>query len=119
LYENINHERSGQKVIAGYLQLYLRKIDPIEPPYPPPNYPKDLPPPPKVLPTIKFWPFIFKDRTLEKNKRIQVDWDRWQDEDADRDAMEDFDPEKLIDLMKKNGEWDDEDDNIYGKEALR
>ena len=33
--------------------------------------------------------------------------------------MEDFDPEKLIDLMKKNGEWDDEDDNIYGKEALR
>lgn len=31
--------------------------------------------------------------------------------------MEDFSPEKLIDLMKKNGEWDD-DDLDYGQEGL-
>ena len=33
--------------------------------------------------------------------------------------MENFDPDKLIDLMKKNGEWDEEDDQMYGAEAMR
>ena len=28
--------------------------------------------------------------------------------------LEDFSPDKLIDLMKKNGEWDEEDE--YGRE---
>lgn len=31
--------------------------------------------------------------------------------------MNDFSPEKLIDLMKKNGEWSDEDE--YGPEDPR
>jgi hypothetical protein len=33
--------------------------------------------------------------------------------------MNDFDPEKLIDLMKKNGEWDEDDDAMYGSEAMK
>jgi hypothetical protein len=33
--------------------------------------------------------------------------------------MENFDPDKLIDLMKKNGEWDEDDDQMYGAEAMR
>ena len=33
--------------------------------------------------------------------------------------MNDFTPEKLIDLMKKNGEWDEEDEEQYGAEAQR
>ena len=44
------------------------------------------------------------------NKRIKVDWDRWQDEEQHRDMMEDFDPDKLIELLKKNGDWDSDDE---------
>ena len=33
--------------------------------------------------------------------------------------MNEFDPEKLIDLMKKTGEWDEEDDELYGPEAAK
>ena len=47
---------------------------------------------------------------MNLNKRIKVDWDKWQDEDRDKDIREDFDPEKLIEIMKKNGDWDDEED---------
>jgi hypothetical protein len=97
--------------------LFLKKHEPEQPPYPPPNYPKDLPPPPKTLPFVKFWPFVFQNRSLQRCTRVTVDWDRWQDEDAEKDAMNDFDPEKLVELMKKNGEWD-EDDECYGKEEL-
>ncbi len=78
-----------------------------------------MPPPPKQLPYVKFWPFVFKNLSLQKSPKIKVDWDKWQDEDAEKDALEDFDPDKLIDLMKKNGEWDEEDDEMYGPEALR
>ena len=77
LFENIVHEKSGSKVATGYLQLYLKKVVPEMPPYPPPNYPTDLPPPPKVLPHVQFWPFIFKSKALQKSPRITVDWDRW------------------------------------------
>lgn len=110
MHDKVVHEKSGSKVATGYLQLYLRKIVPEPPPYPPPNYPSNMPPPPRVLPEAKFWPFIFKNKALQKSPRISVDWDRWQDEDAEKDAMNDFTPEKLIDLMKKNGEWDEEDE---------
>ena len=33
--------------------------------------------------------------------------------------MNDFTPEKLIDLMKKNGEWDEDDEAHYGAESMR
>ena len=104
---------------GGWLQLYLRKVLPPVAPYPPPNYPTDMPPPPRPMPEVKFWPFPFKNLSLKNSPRIKVDWDRYQDADADKDAMNDFEPEKLIELMKKNGEWDEEDESMYGEEALR
>lgn len=33
--------------------------------------------------------------------------------------LNDFEPEKLIDLMKKNGEWDSDDDELYNPETLK
>ena len=33
--------------------------------------------------------------------------------------MNEFDPEKLVELMKKNGEWDEDDEQMYGAEALK
>lgn len=62
---------------------------------------------------------MFKNRALQRSPCITVDWDKWQDEDADKDAMNDFDPEKLVALMKKNGEWDEEEDEMYGAEAQK
>jgi hypothetical protein len=42
---------------------------------------------------------------------VKVDWDKWQDEESEnQESGADFDPEsmeKLIDLMKKNGDWDE------------
>ena len=62
----------------------------------------------------KFWKNVFDDKKDPKlatlNKKIRVDWNRWQDEDHDKDMQEDFDPDKLIELMKRNGEWSDEED---------
>ena len=46
------------------------------------------------------------------NKRVKVDWDRWEDEDNAKDMKEEFDPDKLIDLMKRNGEWSDEEEEF-------
>jgi hypothetical protein len=40
-------DKCGQKLVAGWLQLYFKKLDPPVPEYPPKNYPKDLPPPPR------------------------------------------------------------------------
>jgi len=57
----------------------------------------------------KFWKGVFTNADL--NKKIKVDWDRWQDEDQEKDMQNEFDPEKLIELMKKNGEWSDEDED--------
>ena len=61
----------------------------------------------------KFWKGVFggDDKlTTELNKKIKVDWDRWEDEDHEKDMQNDFDPEKLIELMKRNGEWSDEEE---------
>ena len=62
----------------------------------------------------KFWKYVFDEianpALAGLNKKIRVDWDRWQDEDQEKDMQEDFDPEKLIDLMKRNGEWSDEEE---------
>lgn len=60
----------------------------------------------------EFWPFIFKNMELSKNSRIKIDWDKWQDEDQDKDMIDEMNPEKLIELMKKNGEWSDEEDQF-------
>lgn len=46
---------------------------------------------------------------MELNQRVKVDWDKWQEENHERDLKEDFDPEKLIELMKRNGEWSDDE----------
>ncbi|TNV76357.1 hypothetical protein FGO68_gene11601 [Halteria grandinella] len=116
LFENIDHSKSGQKEVAGYLQLYLKKIEPELPPYPPPDYPKDMPPPPRQLPEQKYWDFVFKNKNLKKNPRIKVDWPKWRDKDEIEDEMQNFDPEKLVELMKKNGEWDDEDERTLGRQ---
>ena len=42
---------------------------------------------------------------------MRVDWDRWQDEEQEKDLREDFDPDKLIEMMKQNGEWSDGEDD--------
>ena len=75
-----------------------------------------FPPPPRQMPDYgKFWKQVFdqvrEPKALALNKKIKVDWERWQDEDQEKDMAEDFDPEKLIDLMKKNGEWSDEEED--------
>ena len=60
----------------------------------------------------KFWKTVFKEDNnsiKSLNRRIKVDWDRWEDEDRDKDMQEEFDPEKLIELMKNNGEWSDDE----------
>ena len=46
---------------------------------------------------------------MELNQRVKVDWDKWQEENHEKDLKEDFDPEKLIELMKRNGEWSDDE----------
>ena len=71
-----------------------------------------FPPPPRQMPDYgSFWKFPFKDceQYKEINKKIKVDWDRWQDEQQNEDLKDDFNPDKLIDLLKKNGEWSDEE----------
>ena len=42
--------------------------------------------------------------------KVHVDWNNWKDENELEDAMADFSMDKMIELMKRNGEWDDEDD---------
>ena len=68
---------------------------------------------------LPFWPFIFQSKDLMKSQNVKVDWDRWIDEDQDNQEMEGkdgFDPndpesmDKMVDLMKKNGEWDEGDE---------
>ncbi|CDW83250.1 UNKNOWN [Stylonychia lemnae] len=98
LHDQIQYEKSGQKQVAGWLQLYLRKKKEVE---------------------GEFWPFIFKNQKLQKSPKIKADWDKWHYEEEEKDMLNDFDPDKLIDLMKKNGEWDEEDDEIYGPETIK
>lgn len=63
----------------------------------------------------KFWKTVFDETKVPEmaglNKKMRVDWDRWQDEDQDKDLREDFDPDKLIEMMKQNGEWSDGEDD--------
>ena len=74
-----------------------------------------------------FWPFIFQSTELKNSPRLKVDWDRWKDEETENQELagqEGFDPndpesmDKLVDLMKKNGEWD-EDDEKQDIEAMK
>lgn len=73
-----------------------------------------MPPPPKEFPRIPFWPFLFKNLALKRSPKIKTDWDRYQDEDQEKDELDNFDPEKLVSLMKKNGELDEGDEEMYG-----
>eukprot|EP00347_Sterkiella_histriomuscorum_P018945 403343555 len=99
LFDKIHQQRSGQKTVAGWLQLYLKKRDDDK--------------------SGKFWPFVFKNIKLKNHPRIKPDWEKFSYEDEEKDLKEDFDPDKLISLMKRNGEWDEEDDEIYGPETAK
>ena len=72
---------------------------------------------------IPFWPFIFESNELKNSSKLKVDWDKWQDED-EQNGQPDFDPndpeqmEKMVDLMKKNGDWDENDVKME-EEAMR
>lgn len=46
--------------------------------------------------------------------KVDNDWDKFHYEEEEKDMMEDFSPENLIEMMRKNGELSDEDD--YGPE---
>ena len=50
-----------------------------------------------------WWSRVFKD----KNIKVAVDWTMWKDEHELEDEMNDFSVEKMVDLMKKNGDWDE------------
>jgi hypothetical protein len=71
----------------------------------------------QIKEALPFWPFIFESNELKKH--VKVDWDKWQDEE--QDDQTNFDPndpeqlEKMVDLMKKNGDWDGNED----EEALK
>mgnify|MGYP001034823136 CR=1 FL=1 len=34
----------------------------------------------------------------------------WKDENEAEDELNDFSVEKMVDLMKRNGDWDDQED---------
>ena len=40
----------------------------------------------------------------------------WQDKDQLEDQANDFSIENMVDLMKRNGDWDDEDENLNPEE---
>ena len=50
-----------------------------------------------------WWSRVFQD----KNIKVAVDWNMWKDEHELEDEMNDFSVEKMVDLMKKNGDWDE------------
>lgn len=52
-----------------------------------------------------WWDRIFK----AKDVKIAVDWSMWQDKDQAEDQANDFSMENMVELMKRNGDWDDED----------
>ena len=129
----VNTKKSGQKLSTQkWLNIYLRKVllnseecDPrIQPePIVDQRTGQKFPPPHKQMPNYgKFWKYVFDERAnpglAGLNKKIKVDWDRWQDEDQEKDMQEEFDPEKLIELMKKNGEWSDEEEGAGLEDQL-
>ena len=102
LWGKVDSSKSGQTMASGWLQLYLRK--------------KDI---------GTWWPRIFTEKVT-----IKVDWDRWQDQEqveAEANGQADFDPndpeqmDKMIEMMKKNGDWDENqeippEDELPGEE---
>ena len=39
-----------------------------------------------------------------------MDWQTWKDKSELEPEMEDFDLEKMVELMKRNGDWDENED---------
>ena len=39
-----------------------------------------------------------------------MDWQTWKDKSEVEPDMEDFDLEKMVELMKRNGDWDENED---------
>lgn len=96
----VNTKKSGQKLSTQkWLNIYLRKVllNPIESdprrklePIVDPATGQKFPPPPRQMPNFgKFWKTVFDEKSdpklAELNRKIKVDWDRWQDEDQDKD----------------------------------
>ncbi len=61
-----------------------------------------------------WWSRIFKDAKV----KVAVDWATWQDKDQLEDQANDFSIENMVELMKRNGEWDEEDYKEPGEEML-
>jgi len=92
LYGLVDRLKSGKNKKGSWLELWLRKKNPEEP----------------------WWPRLYKKEG--KPAYLKTDWEKWKDEDEFKDYIEgDFDPDKLIDIMKKNGEWDEDE---YGPENM-
>ena len=114
---DIDTEKSGQKLGAQNEQkIYLKKIclkpaHEVKPPTGPngQEYPSHY-----VKASYKgdWWDRIFK----AKDVKIAVDWSMWQDKDQLEDQANDFSIENMVDLMKRNGDWDDEDENLNPEE---